>query len=72
MHISDTHLGYRQYMLGERETDFYDSFEKVIDLAREEHVDMIVHSGDIFETSRPPNQALKVFKDTLMRINGKI
>ncbi|MEM0163548.1 MAG: exonuclease SbcCD subunit D [Thermoplasmata archaeon] len=72
MHISDTHLGYRQYMLGERETDFYDSFERVIDLAREEHVDMIVHSGDIFETSRPPNQALKVFKDTLMRINGKI
>ncbi|MGC8496981.1 MAG: metallophosphoesterase [Thermoplasmata archaeon] len=72
MHISDTHLGYRQYMLGEREADFYDSFERAIEMAREEHVDMIVHSGDIFETSHPSNQALKVFKDALMKINGKI
>ncbi len=72
MHISDTHLGYRQYMLGERETDFYESFEKAIDMAIEEHVDIIVHSGDIFETSHPSNQALKIFKDALMRINGKI
>jgi len=72
MHISDTHLGYRQYMLGERETDFYEAFEKAIDIAIEEHVDMIVHSGDIFESSHPSNQALKVFKDALMKINGKI
>lgn len=72
MHISDTHLGYRQYMLGERETDFYEAFEKAIDMAIEEHADLIVHSGDIFETSHPSNQALKIFKDALMKINGKI
>ena len=26
-HMSDTHLGYRQYNLDEREKDFYDVFE---------------------------------------------
>ena len=25
-HLADTHLGYRQYGLQEREDDFYDSF----------------------------------------------
>jgi DNA repair exonuclease SbcCD nuclease subunit len=59
-------------MLGERETDFYESFEKVIDMAIEEHADLIVHSGDIFETPHPSNQALKIFKDVLMKINGRI
>ena len=30
-HLADTHLGYRQYGLFEREKDFYEVFEKVID-----------------------------------------
>ena len=30
-HLADTHLGYRQYGLLEREEDFYDAFNKIID-----------------------------------------
>ena len=30
-HLADTHLGYRQFGLIEREKDFYEVFEKVID-----------------------------------------
>ena len=30
-HMADTHLGYKQYGLNERENDFYKTFEKIID-----------------------------------------
>ena len=30
-HLSDTHLGYRQYGLIDREKDFYDAFERIVD-----------------------------------------
>ena len=45
-HLADTHLGYRQYGLFEREKDFYEVFDKVIDKIIEEKVDFVVHSGD--------------------------
>lgn len=62
-HLSDTHLGYRQYNVREREEDFYRAFEEAIDKALEERVDFIIHSGDLFETPRPPTEALlKVLK----------
>ena len=41
-HLADTHLGYRQYGLFEREKDFYEVFEKVIDKIIEENVDFVV------------------------------
>ena len=30
-HLADTHLGYRQFGLLEREKDFYEVFDKIID-----------------------------------------
>ena len=30
-HLSDSHLGYRQYGIDEREQDFYDVFEKALE-----------------------------------------
>jgi len=71
-HISDTHLGYKQYNLYEREDDFYDSLNQAIDKALEERVDVIIHSGDMFNTPTPPIKALFSFKNALNRINGKI
>ncbi len=59
LHVSDTHLGYRQYGLFEREIDIYDVWNEIIDIALREHVDMVVHSGDLFDTSRPPPQAIR-------------
>ena|GEM_PF-892573 len=58
-HLSDSHLGYRQYGLVERERDIYSCFEEAIDRAIEEHVDIVVHSGDLFHSPSPPPQAYR-------------
>jgi DNA repair exonuclease SbcCD nuclease subunit len=57
-HLADTHLGYRQYGLFEREIDFYDVFNDIISKIIEERPDFVIHSGDLFEFSRPPTNAL--------------
>ena len=68
LHVSDTHLGARQYGLIEREVDVYEVFEEIIDIALKEHVDMVVHSGDFFDTTRPPMQAVRVAVDGLRKL----
>ena len=69
-HLADTHLGYRQFGLIEREKDFYEVFEKIIDKIIEEKVDFVIHSGDLFETARPSPNALLVFQKGLLRLKG--
>ena len=69
-HLADTHLGYRQYGLFEREKDFYEVFEKVIDKIIEENVDFVIHSGDLFETARPSPMALLTFQKGLLKLKG--
>ena len=69
-HLADTHLGYRQFGLIEREKDFYEVFEKVIDKIIEEKVDFVIHSGDLFETARPSPNALLVFQKGLLKLKG--
>ncbi|HIH40131.1 MAG TPA: exonuclease SbcCD subunit D [Halobacteria archaeon] len=71
-HISDTHIGYRQYNLYEREDDFYNSLNQAVDKAIEERVDIIIHSGDLFNSPTPPIKALFSFKNVLNKIEGKI
>ena len=71
MHFSDTHLGNREYMLAEREDDFYESFRECIDIAINEKVDFIVHSGDLFDTWGPSNRSLAELKDSLIRVREK-
>lgn len=68
LHISDTHLGSRQYMRDDREEDFYDAFREAIDIAVREKVDFIIHSGDLFDTWSPSNRALTEFKETALRM----
>ena len=69
-HLADTHLGYRQYGLAEREKDFYEVFDKVIDRIIEENVDFVIHSGDLFETARPSPMALLTFQKGLLKLKG--
>ena len=69
-HLADTHLGYRQYGLFEREKDFYEVFEKVIDKIIEENVDFVIHSGDLFETATPSPMALLTFQKGLLKLKG--
>lgn len=71
-HISDTHLGLRQYNLDERENDVYEAFEQAIDRVIEERVDILIHSGDLFDSPNPPIKALYIFKNMMRRLNGKV
>lgn len=69
-HVADTHLGYRQFGLIEREKDFYEVFEKIIDKIIQEDVDFVIHSGDLFETAKPSPNALLVFQKGLLKLKG--
>ena len=68
-HLSDTHLGHRQYGIFEREQDFYELFDKTIDKIIELDVDFVIHSGDLFDYSRPSTDALLSFQEGLLRLN---
>jgi DNA repair protein SbcD/Mre11 len=71
IHMADTHLGYRQYGLSERENDFLDVFSQAIDEAINERPDFVVHSGDLFEYSRPPTKALLTAQNGILRLNNE-
>ncbi|MCX8196420.1 MAG: exonuclease SbcCD subunit D [Acidilobaceae archaeon] len=53
LHLSDTHLGYRQYGLIEREKDLYEAFNEAVNIAIGERVDVVLHGGDLFEHAVP-------------------
>ncbi|MBR0271733.1 MAG: DNA repair exonuclease [Methanobrevibacter sp.] len=69
-HLADTHLGYRQFGLFEREKDFYEVFEKIIDKIIEEKVDFVIHSGDLFDNARPSPMALLTFQKGLLKLKN--
>ncbi len=70
-HLSDSHLGTRQFGLMDRETDFYDVFAKNIDKIIEKDVDFVIHSGDLFDNNRPSTEALLAFQKALLRLNDE-
>lgn len=53
LHLSDTHLGNRQYGSDIRREDFTRAFEAAIDRALEEGVDAVIHTGDLFHRRTP-------------------
>jgi DNA repair exonuclease SbcCD nuclease subunit len=64
VHLSDLHLGYRQYQrltpggVNQREADVAATFRTAIDRVIALRPDVIVFAGDIFHSVRPPNQAI--------------
>lgn len=68
-HLSDTHLGYRQYGLIDREKDFYDAFERIVDKIIELGLDFVIHSGDLFDNSRPSTDALIVVQKEINKLS---
>jgi len=53
LHLSDTHLGNRQYGSDTRRDDFTHAFEAAIDRALQENVDAVIHTGDLFHRRTP-------------------
>jgi exonuclease SbcD len=64
VHISDMHLGFRQYErqtptgINQRESDVARSMQRVIDKVIELRPDLVLIAGDVFHTVRPTNPAI--------------
>jgi DNA repair protein SbcD/Mre11 len=71
IHMADTHLGYRQYGLTERENDFFEVFDDIIEETIMERPDFVIHSGDLFEYSRPPTRALLTAQKGILRLKNE-
>jgi len=71
VHLADTHLGFRQYGLYEREADFYQVFEEAVAQIIRERPDFVVHSGDLFDFPKPQPRALWVAQRCFARLREK-
>jgi DNA repair exonuclease SbcCD nuclease subunit len=76
VHLSDTHLGFSAYSrldpaegINQREADIYRAFEQAIDIAIGLKPDVVVHSGDLFDTVRPQNRAIDFALRQLIRLS---
>ena len=64
VHLSDLHLGYRQYQrltptgVNQREADVAGTFRLAVDRIIELRPELIVVAGDVFHNVRPSNQAI--------------
>jgi len=74
-HFSDTHLGYSEGTktnengLNLREADVYNAFTEVVDKITEIKPGLIIHSGDLFDNSRPTNKAINFVLKEIKRIS---
>ncbi|WP_455392314.1 metallophosphoesterase family protein [[Eubacterium] cellulosolvens] len=75
-HLADTHLGFSAYNkldhetgLNQREMDFYTVFQEFVDKALVAKPDLILHSGDFFDSVRPTNRAISIAMDQLLRLS---
>lgn len=71
LHVSDTHLGKRQYKSDVRRDDFARAFDAVVDLAIERDVDAVVHTGDLFDSPRPNTRAISQAISTIRRLDNE-
>lgn len=80
VHVADTHLGYSAYRrvceedcqfkgLNQREVDTYLSFQAFVDRVLELQPDVVLHSGDLFDSVRPSNRALAFALEQLLRLS---
>ena len=51
VHLSDSHLGYRQYGLKRRLKDWTRATQEIVNYAVKNEVDFVLHSGDLFNSN---------------------
>ena len=51
VHLSDSHLGYRQYGLKRRLKDWTRATREIVNYAIKNEVDFVLHSGDLFNSN---------------------
>lgn len=65
-HISDAHLGRRQYHLEERERDYAEAFKRALEAARS--ADAVLVTGDLFDYRRPSPQTISELIDAVRSV----
>lgn len=66
-HFSDTHL-WINLENTTREEDFYKNFKFVIDKILEIKPNIVIHSWDLFHTSKPSNKAISVVVENFLKL----
>ncbi|UOQ55443.1 exonuclease subunit SbcD [Hymenobacter cellulosivorans] len=70
LHTADWHLGQR-FISGHERTDEHRYFlEWLVEVVREQRVEVLVIAGDIFDTGSPSNQALELYYSFLLNMRG--
>lgn len=72
LHTSDWHLG--KSLEGHSRMEEQESFlEDFIDIVNNNHIDLIIIAGDVYDNANPPAKAEKIFYNTLKKLssNGK-
>ena len=67
LHFSDSHL-WISLENTLREEDFYQNFERVINEIIKIKPDFVIHSGDLFHTSKPSNKAISVVVENFLKL----
>lgn len=78
VHISDSHLGFATYRaldkkwgINQREADISRAFSQAIDKIIDLKPKLVIHSGDLFDTVRPPNRTISFAVHELLRLAQK-
>jgi DNA repair exonuclease SbcCD nuclease subunit len=75
IHTADTHLGANWPAIASRDKVqvplFGEAFGKVVDFAIKEHVDFIVHGGDLIDHPRPSVAAISRLLDELRKLRSE-
>ncbi len=66
-HFSDTHL-WIWLENTPRESDFYKNFETTINQILQNKPDIVIHSWDLFHTSKPSNKAISVVVENFLKL----
>lgn len=77
LQITDTHLGHVLPVLGapqgySRAQEAADRFREALEPALREEVDLVVHSGDLFDRSAPPSEAIACAVETLREVARRV
>lgn len=70
LHLSDLHLGLRLYDCSMNEDQEY-ILKKILSVADDEGPDGVIIAGDVFDTSMPTVEALRIFDDFLVALSER-
>lgn len=71
LHVSDTHLGKKQYGSEIRKKDYATAFDATIDIAIDDDVDAVIHTGDLFDDRSPDTQSVSSAFQTIKRLDDE-